>query len=164
MKRMLKQVFGSDRISFVEVSTLLIEDYLVMINDYENVNRFIGASNKTYTKRQEVKWVREKLKEKAPVFSMIEKQSGGFIGNIELTNITDSEAEFGIALTAGMQNRGFGTEAVSAMIIYGMEQLGLKRIWLRARPFNPRALHVYEKCGFKEYDRTEDHVFMEILR
>ena len=39
----MKQVFGSSRISFVEVSESLIPDYLVMVNDYENVNRFIGS-------------------------------------------------------------------------------------------------------------------------
>ena len=162
MKRKLKQIFESDRISFVEVSELLIDDYLIMINDYENVNRFIGGGDKVYTEENEISWIREKLEEKAVVFSMIEKESGSFIGNIELMDVSDFSGELGIALTAGMQNKGFGTEAVSAMIRYGTEQLGLKRICLRTRPYNLRAIHVYEKCGFKEYNRTDDHVFMEI--
>ena len=53
----MDQVFESNRISFVEVSELLVNDYLDMVNDYENVNRFIGGKQKTYTAEQERKWV-----------------------------------------------------------------------------------------------------------
>lgn len=160
----MKQVFESSRISFVEVSEQLVEDYLTMVNDYENVNRFIGGERKTFTAEQEIKWVHEKLDEKALVFSMIEKKSGKFIGNIELMDPTDSEGELGIAITAKMQNLGFGTEAVIALTEYGMNQLGLKRVFLRTNPQNGRAIHVYQKCGFKEYDRTNDHIYMELSR
>lgn len=159
----MKQVFESDRIRFVEVDEGLIEDYLVMINDYENVNRFIGSSRKTFTEEQEQKWVHKKLEEKEPVFSMIEKKSGTFIGNIELMDVHDAVGELGIAITAAKQNMGFGTEAVSALTAYGARQLGLKRIVLRANQKNLRAIHVYRKCGFREYDHTDDHVYMEWL-
>ncbi len=86
----MKQVFESSRISFVEVSERLVEDYLAMVNDYENVNRFIGGKHKTYTEEQEREWVRKKLEEKALVFSMLEKKSGEFLGNFELMDPTDS--------------------------------------------------------------------------
>ncbi len=160
----LKQVFESDRIRFVEVSEQLVSDYLTMVNDYENVNRFIGGKHKTYTVEQEREWVRKKLAEKAQVFSMLEKKSGGFIGNIELMDVNDSVGELGIAITVARQNAGFGTEAVSAVIEYGARQLGLKRVFLRTSPQNSRAIHVYEKCGFREYDRADDHVYMEWTR
>ncbi len=160
----MKQVFETERISFVKVSECLINDYLTMVNDYENVNRFLGTRNMTFTAEQEAEWIQSKLKEEAPVFSMIEKSTGKFIGNTELMNLKETEGEFGIAITAAMQDRGFGTEAVSAMIGYGMNDLGLTRIFLRADPENARAIHVYEKCGYREYDRKDDHVFMEIYR
>ena len=44
-----------------------------------------------------------------------------------------------------------------------IEALGLHRIFLKVYPHNARAIHVYEKCGFREYDRTEKDVFMEIV-
>lgn len=135
-----------------------------MVNDYENVNRFIGGKHKSYTAEQERKWVQEKLEEKAFVFSMLEKKSGEFIGNIELMNPTDSEGELGIAITAKMQNVGFGTEAVIALTEYAIHQLGLKRVFLRTNPQNSRAIHVYQKCGFKEYDLTDEHIYMEFNR
>lgn len=45
----MDQVFESNRIGFVEVSELLVNDYPDMVNDYENVNRFIGGKQKTYS-------------------------------------------------------------------------------------------------------------------
>ena len=159
----MKQIFESEHISFVEVSKQLVGDYLAMVNDYEHVNRFIGGKHKTYTEEQELAWVERKLEEKACVFSMIEKESGCFIGNIELMDVSDSSAELGIAITAEKQDRGYGTEAVRALVDYAVNTMGLKRVFLRTNPDNARAIHVYEKCGFRAYDRTEEHVSMESL-
>lgn len=160
----MKQIFESEKIRFVEVTESLVNDYLEMVNDENNYTVSTGGRVKTYTAEQELKWVREKLEAKAPVFSMIEKESGKFIGNIELMDPTDSDAELGIAITAKMQNSGFGTEAVVALTEYAINQLGLKRVFLRTNPRNSRAIHVYQKCGFKEYDRTDEHIYMEVSR
>ena len=160
----MKTIFESDNILFVEVSGELIGDYLAMVNDHAHVNRFIGGTRTSYTREQEARWVRAKLDEKAPVFSMIERKSGEFIGNVELMDADGTEGELGIAITAGKQDRGFGTEAVRAMTAYALDRMGLERVFLRTRPWNARAIRVYEKCGFREYAREGEHVFMEILR
>lgn len=160
----MKQVFESEHISFVEVSEQLAEDYLTVVNDYENVNRFIGGEHKAYSLEQEIQWVRGKLEEKAPVYSMLEKKSGRFIGNIEFMDLTDLQGELGIAITAEMQNQQYGTEAVLAITQFGFHQLGLKRVYLRTNPNNTRARHVYEKCGFREYNRDLEHIYMVLQR
>lgn len=158
----LKQVFESENISFVTVSEQLINDYLDMINDEKNFASYIGGKAKMFTEEQERQWVRKKLEEKAIVFSMIEKKTGRFIGNIELMHPDDSQGELGIGITAEMQNRGFGSEAVRAFTEYGFSQLGLNRIYLRTNPKNARAIRVYEKCGFREYARDDSHVHMDV--
>ena len=160
----MKQIFESENISFVEVSELLIDDYLEMVNDAENVQRFIGEPHDPFTVEQEENWVRKKLDNKAVVFSMIEKKTGEFIGNIELMDPAEGWSELGIAITAGKQELGYGTEAIKAITEYGFNELGLNRICLRAYPHNTRAIHVYEKCGFREYGRTEKDVCMELFR
>ena len=163
----MKLIFESENIGFVALSEHLVKDYLAMINDEENVQKYIRrvhVPREPYTEEQEIEWVREKTAENACTFSMIEKKTGDFIGNIELMDRNESEKELGIAVTAKKQNMGFGTEAVSALLTYGFGVLGLKRIFLKANPENSRAIHVYERCGFRIYDRTEDHVFMEITR
>lgn len=160
----MKTLFTSERIRFVEVSEDLIGDYLAMINDTERVARFIGHRTEAISEEKERAWVRKKLAEKESIFSMIEKETDAFIGNIELVDVRDRVAELGIAITAAQQNKGFGTEAVRAAVRYGMEQLGLRRIFLKVYPDNARAIHVYKTCGFREYERTEEDIFMELVR
>ncbi len=160
----MKQIFESENIRYVEVSEQLLEDYLAMINDIENVARFIGDRTEAIPAEKELKWIHAKLQDKAPIFSMIEKAGGTFIGNIEFTGINGSEGELGIAITAKKQNMGYGTEAVLTATRYAMEHLGLDRVFLKVFPDNGRAIHVYEKCGFREYDRTDKDIFMEFTR
>ena len=157
----MNTVFETENIKFIELAESLVEDYLAMINDI-NVARLLGRT-KTVTEEGELNWIRMNLENKAPVFSMIEKSSGKFIGNIELMDVHDEEAELGITITASMQDKGYGTESVPAIVDYGMKELNLKRIFLRVFPDNLRAIHVYEKCGFREYGRTEEDVLMEIM-
>lgn len=160
----MQSVFDSENISFVRLSETLLPDYMAMVNDIERVARFIGDRREPFTEAQEKDWVRQKLAEEAVLFSMLEKETGAFIGNIEFMDVTDGAAELGITITASMQEKGYGTEAIHAILAYGWDQLGLSRIYLKAFPFNARAIHVYEKCGFRQYDRTDEKVFMEIIR
>jgi diamine N-acetyltransferase len=157
----MNTVFETENIKFIELTELLVQDYLEMINDI-NVARLLGRT-KTVTEEGELNWIHKNLENKAPVFSMIEKSSGKFIGNIELMDVHDEEAELGITITASMQDKGYGTESVPAIVDYGMKKLNLKRIFLRVFPDNLRAIHVYEKCGFREYGRTEEDILMEIM-
>jgi RimJ/RimL family protein N-acetyltransferase len=68
---------------------------------------------------------------------------------------------------------GYGSEAMRLMVDYGFRVLKLHRIELDVFTFNPRAVHVYEKIGFKRegllrevmlYDGTyHDAIIMSIL-
>ena len=158
----LKDVFVSENIRFVEPTELLVKDYLAMVNDVERVARLIGSRTEPISEEKELRWVRKKLEEGAALFSMVEKKNGDFIGNIELMDVHEGVAELGIAITGEKQGRGFGTEAVRAVVEYGAHALGLKRVFLKVFPDNARAIRVYAKCGFREYDRTEEDVFMAI--
>ena len=70
--------------------------------------------------------------------------------------------------------KGYGTDAVSAIVDFGFAELRLERIWLEVWTENPRAQRSYEKVGFVReatlrHDRweagryTDGHV-MSILR
>lgn len=56
---------------------------------------------------------------------------------------------------------GFGTEAMRLMVDYGFRTLKLHRIELDVFMFNPRAVHVYEKIGFKREGVLRDVMFYD---
>ena len=45
------------------------------------------------------------------------------------------------------QNKGYGTEVVKTLV-----EQGYKSLWVRSD--NPRAIHVYKKCGFVEGEKV----------
>ena len=158
----MKVVFESNNILFIEVMQSLVEDYLNMVNDIEHVGRLIGRNEPIEEDKERI-WIQKKIDDKAPIYSMIEKKTGEFIGNIEFMDANNGTAELGISITLRKQEQGFGTEAINRMLEYGKEVLGLKRIFLKAFLFNNRAIHVYKKCGFIEYERSDKELFMEII-
>lgn len=157
-------ILESENINYIRPTMELVPEYLTMVNDIENVARFIGDRTEPYTEEQECDYIRDKMDNDATMFSMIDKASGKFIGNIEFFNRTFDCAEWGIVITADMQNKGYGKEALMRSVEYGFDILGLNRIFLAVYTDNERAIHVYQKCGFKEYDRNDTDVFMEIVK
>jgi len=157
-------IFESENIFYVRPSFDLVPDYLEMVNDIDNVARFIGERSEPLTEQQEIDYIKDKMDNNATMFSMLEKGTNKFIGNIEFFNRVFEEAEWGIVITTSMQNKGYGTEALKRSVEYGFNELGLTRIYLGVYVNNPRAIHVYENCGFKEYKRDDVDVFMEITK
>ena len=160
----METVFESERISFVKVTPELIPDYLVMVNDIDRVARFISDRREPYSLEEEENYIKDKIDNNACMFSMIEKSTGRFIGNTEFFNRNYKEAEWGIAITGSMQDKGYGKEALLRMIDYGFNEEGLDRIYLVVYRYNERAQHVYKACGFTEYDRNEKDIFMDIRK
>ncbi|MBE7069469.1 MAG: GNAT family N-acetyltransferase [Ruminococcaceae bacterium] len=160
----METVFESERIRFVKATLDLVPDYLEMVNDIERVAKYISDRREPYTLEEETDYIKDKIDNNAMIFSMIEKSTGKFIGNTEFFNFNYKEAEWGIVITASMQNKGYGKEALLRMIEYGFNEAGLDRIYLEVYRDNARACHVYEACGFTEYKRTEKDIFMDIQK
>lgn len=157
-------VFESENIIYVRPSFDLVPEYLEMVNDIENVARFIGDRREPLSEKNEIDYIKDKMDNDATMFSMLEKDTREFIGNIEFFNRTFDAAEWGIVITTKMQNKGYGKEALMRSVEYGFNELGLNRIFLSVYADNPRAVHVYEKCGFKEFKRDDVDIFMEMVK
>lgn len=158
-------VFESERILFVRLSEKLINDYLNMVNDKE-IRKLISHDIRTYTFLDESEWVKSKINEKANVFSMIEKETNDFIGNIEIMNIKDNIGELGISITSKKQGNHYGQEAIKKMIDYSFNELKLDGLDLYVFDFNERAIKCYQKVGFKKVGvgRTEDEIYMVLKK
>jgi len=58
------------------------------------------------------------------------------------------------------RSRGAGQRMIALLEEYARERLGAKRLELKVRSFNGRALRCYEKCGFTEFFREDTLVLM----
>lgn len=58
------------------------------------------------------------------------------------------KAEFGITVHDDFQNRGIGTALTKHMLNIA-SKMRLRKVFLKVMTENTRAIHVYEKCGFK---------------
>ena len=158
-------VFESKNILFVKLNEKLINDYLDMINNPE-VASMISHEIHTYTYEDELDWLKLKLQENAICFSMIEKQTGDFIGNIEIMKINNNIGELGITITPKKQNKHYGTESINALLRYAFKNLNLDGMELDVFRTNLKAIHCYENVGFKisGKGKTDDDIHMLIYK
>ncbi len=158
-------IFESERISFVKLTEKLVQDYLDMVNDID-VQKYISHNRKKYELNGELEWIKSKLEENAIIFSMIEKESNEFIGNIEIMEIKDNVGEMGIAITPKKQDKHYGQEAIKRFIEYAFNTLNLDGLELNVYNFNPRGIRCYEKVGFIKdgQGKTEEDIHMSIKK
>lgn len=142
-----EKVFESDNIIYIKLSENLITEYLKMVNN-PAIAKMISKNPIVYTPEQELVWVRKKLNQNALIFSMIERTTGEYIGNIEILSINDNIGLIGISITESKQDRHYGQESLKRIIEYGYEELNLDGFELNVYSTNQRAIHCYEKIGF----------------
>lgn len=148
---MNKIILQSENIDYVEVNENLIDDYLLMVNDLE-IQKQISTKRRIYTYEDELNWVKRRQQSGELTFSMIERQSEKFIGNVELWKEDEVTVEIGITITPTYQNKHYGTEAMKTMIDYVFNTMDLEKINLVVFSNNKRAIQCYKNLGFIEYD------------
>lgn len=97
-------------------------------------------------------------------YAIILKETGDYVGEVVLNEIDwdNQSANMRIAL-AGKNwfGKGMGTEAIQLILDFGFNALNLHRIELEVYEFNPRAIRVYEKVGFKREGIRRDALFWD---
>jgi RimJ/RimL family protein N-acetyltransferase len=154
-----------------------IEPSLGIIND-RDISNLVGFPW-PFTKDASEKWYEEEVLklhgERAFFFVICELGSADLIGQCGFHDVQKGmRAEVGIFLAPEYVGRGYGTDAMNALVDFGFGELGLERIGLHVSPGNDRAIRSYEKCGFQHEGRmrafrrrrgkVEDDLLMSILR
>jgi aminoglycoside 6'-N-acetyltransferase len=102
---------------------------------------------------------------------------GAVVGCIEYAEETDPDyrhAGVDLFVSGSVQGRGIGTDALRTILTYLIEGLGHHRVIIDPAVENERAIHVYEKLGFRrvgamrQYERGadgqwHDGLLMELL-
>ncbi len=85
--------------------------------------------------------------------------SVGFVGRHPMGELPECpDDEIGYALSRACWGRGLTPEAVEALVRYGFETLGLRRIWCGHYAGNWRSARVIRKCGFRYAFSFTEHV------
>jgi aminoglycoside 6'-N-acetyltransferase len=82
---------------------------------------------------------------------------GAVVGFVQFFEEPDDDyrhADVDILLTTGVHGQGLGTDAMRTIVGYLVERRGHHRITLSTWPHNARAIHVYEKLGFRQVGVT----------
>lgn len=143
-----------------------VEHIMEHWNTY-NSRRFLGPftphsslQEEDFIKSQS-KWANEK---KAFGFAITEKHTGEFLGGTGCHEIDwiNRSTTVGIAIhNPENHEKGYGSDALRCMLKFCFNILNLNRVELGVYDFNSRAIHVYEKVGFKHIGRKRDDIFFE---
>jgi len=131
-------------------------------NDPE-VWQLTGRKWNNYVSQQmEEDWIRKVAQEKDSVrFAICIEETDEYIGNVQLTDITNSDAIFHIFI--GNKNywgKGYGYKATDLILKYAKTDLKLEMIKLKVKHNNSAAIKVYTKVGFKALDCEGEYLTM----
>lgn len=141
----------TERIRFIRPNVRYVKEMLATINNPE-VSNLVGNRDFDFTEEDEINWINNN--QSGYNFSMITKDTEEYIGNCGFNELGENFGVIGIFLSPNFQNVGLGTEAITELIRMGFENLNLEEIRLVVYSHNARAIRVYQRLGFKEYERN----------
>lgn len=117
----------------------------------EEAMRLTGTQS-TFTEDQISAWL-EGLADRhdRADWAVIRLEDGAHIGEVVLNDLDGLNESMNLRIALGgeaARGRGYGTEAIRAVLDHAFDLVGLHRISLDVFSFNPGAQRAYEKCGF----------------
>jgi len=135
------------------------------MNDSE-VIKFLGISGVVTAVSRKIflsKMLRSKNEKN---FSIIEKKTGEYIGNIYIYNIHWKKRNAEVGIFIGEKRawgKGYGTEAIELIKAYAFEDLNFCKLYLSTYEENVGAIKSYKKAGFIEKRKKENLLFFELI-
>lgn len=120
-----------------------------MIND-EEIERMMWGYSFPVARHQQMKWIENLSGERSTFRAMIDVD-GTAVGTIILSDIDmrSGTAEIHIKLAKTSERRkGYGTDAVSALLRYAFNELRLNCVYCRVKEDNIASQKMFEKIGF----------------
>ncbi len=131
-----------------------------MMND-ESIEEMTMGCSFPVAEHQQKAWI-EKLPADNSTFRAIIEAEAVAIGTIILSDIDirNGNAEIHIKLACDShRGKGYGTDAVLALIKYAFENLRLNCIYCRVKEDNVASQKMFEKCGFTQEGKLRSRVY-----
>lgn len=88
-----------------------------------------------------------------------ETEQLGFVALFDI-DFVHRKAEFAIMMDPAQQGKGYAKIATKLAIDYAFRTLNLNKLYLIADSINEKAIHIYEKTGFKQEAVLKDEYFV----
>lgn len=150
-----KQMIG-EKCYLSPINTEDAEQYCKWLNDL-NITMHLEPTM-SLTPETEAITIRQ-LRKNNKVFGIVDLIADSLIGAAGLHEIdyVNGTAMFGIFIgNREFQRKGYGLDATKLTLDYGFNVLNLLNICLKVYEYNPRAIELYERCGFKYAGRLRN--------
>ena len=155
-----KKLVG-DRIYLSPRNSDDVEKFTEWLNDFQ-VTDYTQRSANVMTLQAESEYLNNSKEEYAMV--IVTKDEDKMIGtvSIEQINFINRTGTLGIFIgDKDYRDKGYGTEAIKLILEYAFQYINLNNVMLTVMSYNDRAKRCYEKCGFKEFGRRHQSVYMD---
>ena len=141
-----------------------LDDLTEFINSLVEEGADISRDKKV-TREEEAEWLGRRLAdlENDKIFFMVAEIDGKVVANSEIgrkEGYSSHVGGVGIGIQEGYRDIGIGTEMLETLIAQA-EEMGLKILTLGVFSSNDRAIHVYNKVGFRETGRIPKEIFKD---
>ncbi|MGG4552303.1 GNAT family N-acetyltransferase [Paenibacillus humicus] len=156
----------SERLTYRSTMASDLEMVLAIENDHENRSYIIP-------------WPRDQhmaaLRDSDKRHIVIEDEAANPVGYMILAGLDSPHHSIELVrIVIAEKNKGYGREAVKAVLQYAFKGLSAHRVWLDVKEYNERAMQLYLALGFKQEgvlrecikngDQYESLIVMSLLR
>jgi RimJ/RimL family protein N-acetyltransferase len=140
-----------------------LEMLLKFINDLAQEDTYITINQKV-PQKEEAKYLAERIKaiKEKNGFNLLAVYENKIIANGGVDRQGNRQkhlGELGISISQGFRDEGLGSELMKELINLTKSFLKLKIVYLKVFGNNARAIHFYQKFGFKECGRVPGGIF-----
>lgn len=140
----------SDAESIIELKKSVVSEGLYMLREIDETN---------YKKEDEIEQIENHLNNNGSLYIVAESDSK-VIGILEFENgslkRTKHAGMFTIYIMKSYRDSGIGKIMLNELISWAEKNSVIEKVTLNVFSTNPRAIHLYEKCGFKEEGRCPE--------
>lgn len=140
-----------------------MEDFRIMTNDPE-MEYLLGGWSYPVSKQQQQEWYANAINSKNNLrWTVVSIEDTTILGMVNLVDIDwkNGTAVHGIRLLQGeaYRHKGYGTDAVSAIMRYAFDELRLNRLETTILEYNVFSQALFRKCGWKQEGIKRESVY-----
>ncbi len=135
------------------------------LNNPEAIRYAIDDVEHVTTAEEQVLWFdnyeKKHLSDEKIFFTILDEENPvGFMGISNIDQVKKTAEVFILIGEDAHRGRGVGREAMTYLIAFAFETLGLKSLHLEVNNLNLRAINLYKKLGFSEIKKNEKEMEM----